>query len=485
MTSYLFIALFFALMLGISWFASRQVKSLDDFHLGGRNIGPWLSAMAYGATYFSAVIFVGYAGKLGWGFGLAAAWIGVGNAVIGTWLPWKVMAEKTRNMTRRLNIQTMPELFDIRYQSKALKVLSAVVIFIFLTPYCASVYQGLSLMVESALGIPYFWAVIALALVTGIYLIAGGYLADAMTGIVQAAFMFIGVLVIGLFFFKNMGGVGAAIAKLGEFDPARVTLLGPDPLGLFWLVMLTSLGVWALPQMVHKFYAIKSPEAIRTGRVISSVWALIVGGAAYLFGAFGPSQLNGVLPEGGFDAVIPTLMTSMMPEMVLGLIVVMLLAASMSTLASLVLASASSITIDLMKGVFWKSMNDKQSTFWMRVLCAIFMVISVVIALLKVDVIVNLMSFSWGTVAGVCIGPYVFGVLWKRANRAGAWAGMISALAVTLVLSVLPATAGQSPMIGVLSMFASLITTPLVSVLTKPMDKKHIDFVYSGTRKED
>ncbi len=476
--NYLFIALFFAAMLGISFFASKKVKSLDDFHLGGRAIGPWLSAMAYGATYFSAVIFVGYAGKLGWGFGAGAVWIGVGNGLIGTWLAWKLLAEPTRDMTRRLNVQTMPEFFEIRYGCKWLKVLSAVVIFIFLMPYCASVYQGLSLMVESALGIPYAWACIALAVITGIYLIAGGYLADAMTAVVQAAFMLIGVVLIAIFFFKGMGGVGQAFASLAAADPARATVFGPDPMNLFWLVMLTSLGVWGLPQMVHKFYAIESKEAIKKGRVISTIWSLIVGGSAYLFGAFGFSALGGELPAGGFDAIIPTMMTKMMPEVMLGLIVVMLLAASMSTLASLVLASASCISIDLMKGALKNDMTDAETTKWMRILCGVFMVISVVIALVRVDVIVNLMSFSWGAVAGVCIGPYIFGVLWKRTTKEGAWAGMIGALAVTLVMSCIPAFAGQSPMIGVLSMFASLILTPVVSLLTKPMDQKHIEKMF-------
>lgn len=466
MTNYLFIALFFAAMLGISYVASKKVKSLDDFHLGGRSVGPWLSAMAYGATYFSAVIFVGYAGKLGWGFGLGAAWIGVGNGLIGTWLAWKIMAEPTREMTRRLNVQTMPEFFEKRFGCKWMKVFSAVVIFIFLTPYCASVYQGLGMMVESALGIPYAWACIALAVITGIYLIAGGYLADAMTA-VQAAFMLIGVVLIGFFFFKETGGVAQAIANLAAADPARAQVFGKDPLNLFWLIMLTSLGVWGLPQMVHKFYAIESKQAIRKGTVISTIWSLVVGGAAYLFGSFSFSILNGEMPAGGVDAIIPTIMTRMMPSVMLGLIVVMLLAASMSTLASLVLASASSIAIDLMKGAVKPDMSDRDTTKWMRVLCGVFMLISVVIALVKVDVIVNLMSFSWGAVAGVCIGPYVFGVLWKRANKWGAWAGMIGALMTTLVMSMIPQFAGQSPMIGVLSMFASLILTPVVSLVTK------------------
>ena len=475
---YLFIALFLVVMLGVSWYASRKVKSLDDFHLGGRSVGPWLSALTYGATYFSAVIFVGYAGKLGWGFGMGSVWIGIGNAAIGTWLAWKVMAEKTREMTRRLNVQTMPELFAVRYQSVPMKVFSAIVIFVFLTPYCASVYQGLSMMVESALGIPYYWACIVMAAVTAIYMIAGGYFADTLTAVIQAIFMLVGVIVIAIFFFSYTGGIGQAVADLAAISPERAQVFGADPKNLFWLVMLTSLGVWALPQMVHKFYAIESREAITKGTVISTIWALIVGGAAYLFGAFGFSILGGQMPAGGVDSIIPTMMTMMMPSLVLSLIVVMLLAASMSTLASLVLASSSSIAIDLVKGVFCKDMEEKKVTLLMRVLCAFFTLVSVVIALVRVDVIVNLMSFSWGAVAGVCIGPYVFGVHWKRTTRAGAWAGMIGALAITCIMPFIPGFAGQSPMIGVLSMFASLILTPVVSLLTKPMDEEHVARIY-------
>lgn len=337
------------------------------------------------------------------------------------------------------------------------------------------------MMVESALGIPYYWACIVLAVVTAIYMIAGGYFADTLTAVIQAIFMLVGVIVIAVFFFSYTNGVGQAITDLAAADPARAQIFGADPLNLFWLVMLTSLGVWGLPQMVHKFYAIESKAAIVKGTAISTIWALVVGGAAYLFGAFGYSILGGQMPAGGVDAIVPTMMTMMMPSLVLSLIVVMLLAASMSTLASLVLASSSCIAIDLIKGTFKKDMDEKKVTLLMRILCAAFTLVSVVIALVRVDVIVNLMSFSWGAVAGVCIGPYVFGIHWRRTTRAGAWAGMIGALAITCIMPLIPGFAGQSPMIGVLSMFASLVLTPVVSLMTKPMDEKHLQFIYNDS----
>lgn len=478
--NYVFVAVFLALMLVISFICVRRVKNLDDFYLGGRNVGPWLSAMAYGTAYFSAVIFVGYAGKLGWNFGTAAIWIGIGNAFIGTWLAWKVMAPKTREITQRLGVSTMPEFLNVRYGSKALKILCAIVIFVFLTPYCASVYQGLGMMVETALHIPYEWAVVIMTIITGIYVVAGGYIANAMTGMVQGIIMLIGAVLIFIFAFSGLGGLGNALTALTEIDAAKTTLLGADPMGLFWLIMLTSVGVWGLPQMVHKFYAIKSEKDIKYGRIISTVFSLVVGGIAYFVGAFGPVALHNTLPEAGYDAVIPTMMNALMPEAMIGLIVVMLLAASMSTLASLVMSSSSAIAMDLLKGTLTPKWTEKKTTRCMRWLVVLFMVISVVIALLRPALIVNLMGFSWGTVAGVCLGPFVLGVLWKRANAAGAWAGAISALLVTLIFSLLPEYGmAQSPMIGVLAMAASLVFTVVGSLVTKPMSEVHLQKIFS------
>jgi len=480
MLKYIFLAVFLILMFAVSWFCARKVKNLDDFLLGGRRVGPWLSALAYGTTYFSAVIFVGYAGKLGWNFGMGAVWIGIGNAVIGTYLAWKVMARRTRAITRRLNVTTMPEFLEKRYLSKPMKVVCAVIIFIFLTPYCASVYQGLGMIIEETFGVSYQVAILIMTLVTAIYIVVGGYIANAMTSFVQGIFMIVGVTLMVALFFGKLGGVGSAVAQLAAISPEKATVFGPDPLGLFWLVMLTSLGVWGLPQMVHKFYAIEDGKsAIRRGTVISTVFAFIVGGIAYLLGAFGPVVLNNTLPEAGYDAVIPTMINATMPDAIMGLIVVVLLAASMSTLASLVMSSSSAIAIDLIRGAIRPKISEKNTTLAMRLLIVLFLAISVVIALFRPAAIVNLMGFSWGTVAGACIGPFVLGVLWKRATRAGAWAGVIVPLLITLVMSLMPQFGiANSPMIGVISMLASLLCTAVVSLLTQPMTREHLDTIY-------
>lgn len=470
---WIFLVVYIALIAVVSVFASKKCKNLEDFHLGGRNIGPWLSAFAYGTTYFSAVIFVGYAGKLGWGFGTAAVWIGIGNAFIGALIAWQMLGNRTRKVTKELGVSTMPEFFEKRYNCKWLKIATAVVIFIFLTPYSASVYQGLGYLFEKTFGIQYEVCMIVMAAVTLLYLILGGYMATVLTDFVQGLFMLVGVCAMMFFLFKNMGGVQSAFAQLEAIEPANVTLLGGDPLNLLWLVLLTSFGAWGLPQMVHKFYAIKDEKSVKSGAVISTAFSLIIGVCAYLAGAFGRVMLSNQIPvdaatgAANFDMIIPEMLFSSMPEVVLGLIVVLILSASMSTLASLVLVSSSSISIDLLKGTFFPKMKDKTTKNVMCLMCGVFVIASLLIALSKNSSIVELMSFSWGTVAGCILGPYVYGVCWKGVTKQGAIAGFCSGLAVSLILA-LALGSSRAPFTGVMAMAASAVVTPVVSLLTKP-----------------
>ena len=152
-----------------------RTKNVGDFFLGGRTLGPWMSAFAYGTTYFSAVLFIGYAGKLGWGFGIYTLWIVIGNTFIGTLLAWMVLAGRTRDMTSRLNAITMPEFLSARYGNKPLQVIAALVVFVFLVPYSASVLMGLSYLFEMTLHIPYENALYFLTALTAVYLVMGGY----------------------------------------------------------------------------------------------------------------------------------------------------------------------------------------------------------------------------------------------------------------------------------------------------------------------
>lgn len=464
----------YAVFLGfISVYSRSKANDLNKFVLGGRSVGPWMSAFAYGTAYFSAVIFIGYAGRLGWSFGVAATWIGVGNALIGNLLAWKVLGNRTREMTRRLKAYTMPELLGKRYDSRALKIVTSCVIFVFLVPYSASVYQGLAYLFENVMGLPFEWSMVVMACLTGLYLLVGGYIATTLSDFIQGIIMLAGVGVILFCIISRAGGMGAAMTELGSIDGGVYTsVTGPDVWGLISLVIMTSLGSWGLPQMVHKFYAIKDERAVKRGTIISTLFAVVVAGGAYFSGTFGrvilgnvPPMTNGVVD---LDMVMPTILVEAVPSALIGLIVVLVLAASMSTLTSVVLASSSTIALDLVKGEIKPDMSQKSSQTLLRALCALFIALSLVLAFNKNTAILTLMSFSWGTVAGVLLPPYLYGLYWKGATRAGAWASVITGLGVSMIsAAVLGFDASSAPKIGACAILASLAVMPVVSLLTK------------------
>ncbi|MBQ6535632.1 MAG: sodium:solute symporter, partial [Firmicutes bacterium] len=313
----LLLVLFFGVMVGVGLYCRRNATDVNGFVLGGRNVGPWLTAFAYGTSYFSAVIFVGYAGQFGWKYGIASTWIGIGNAMIGSLLAWSILGRRTRIMTQYLGSSTMPEFFGRRFQSSSLKVGASVITFLFLIPYTASLYNGLSRLFEMAFGMDYTVCIVVMALLTGIYVIAGGYMATAINDFIQGMVMLVGIIAVIGAVLKSNGGFIASLNGLAAVTDEAVSatpgvfnsFFGPDPLNLLGVVILTSLGTWGLPQMVQKFYAIKSEEAVKKGTVISTIFAFIVAGGCYFLGGFGrlfsdriPLAENGI-PVGGYDVL--------------------------------------------------------------------------------------------------------------------------------------------------------------------------------------
>ena len=287
----MFLVVFFAVMIGVGIYCRKQATNVNGFVLGNRSVGPWLTAFAFGTSYFSAVIFVGYAGQFGWRFGLASTWIGLGNAFIGSLLAWNILGRRTRVMTQHLDSATMPDFFAKRYDSKALKIAASVIIFLFLIPYTASLYNGLSRLFEMAFGIPYTYCVIAMAVLTGIYVVLGGYMATAINDFIQGIIMLAGIVAVIVAVMQQNGGLMESIAKLSQestqtdagtqFNGVFTSFFGPDIFALIGVVILTSLGTWGLPQMVQKFYAIKSEKSISTGTIVSTIFAIIVAGGCY------------------------------------------------------------------------------------------------------------------------------------------------------------------------------------------------------------
>ena len=414
------LVVFFGIMIGIGIYCRKHSTDVDGFVLGGRSVGPWLTAFAFGTSYFSAVVFVGYAGQFGWKYGIAATWAGIGNALIGSLLAWAVLGRRTRVMSQHLNSATMPQFFETRFDSKVLKLAASVVIFIFLIPYTASLYNGLSRLFGMAFDIDYSVCVIVMAILTGIYVIAGGYMATAINDFIQGIIMLVGIVAVIVAVLNNQGGLMEALNGLGQVTDPSVSgtpgvfnsFLGPDPLNLLGVVLLTSLGTWGLPQMVQKFYVIKSEKAINKGMIISTIFALVVAGGCYFLGGFGRLFSDKVdIASGGYDAIIPTMLSELSPILI-AVVVVLVLSASMSTLSSLVLASSSTLTLDFIKGTLVKNLSQKKQLLIMRVLIAVFIAISVVLAIIQynsnVTFIAQLMGVSWGALAGAFLAPFLY-----------------------------------------------------------------------------
>ena len=505
---YVILAIYALSMVGIAIYTRRRSSSVKDFLLAGKGLNGWMSAFAYGTTYFSAVIFIGYAGKFGKQYGLAATWIGIGNAIIGSLFAWLVLAKRTKKMTTRLSAKTMPEFFEKRYGSQALKLVSAVIIFLFLIPYSASVYNGLSSLFTIVFDVPGWTIMIALAALTALYLFFGGYFATALSDFIQGIIMLIGVVAM-VVCFMNHGNIDWSIKELASSDELGWFTFASSNKGLYGntvsllsLVMLTSFGVWALPQTVHKYYAVRDDKAIMQGTVVSTLFALIIGFGAYFTGAlshFFP-QLAGV----GADNVIPHMIKIVIPTGLVGVLAVLILSASMSTLSSVSLASASVVAVDLYKGKINKNASDKRVNWTMKILCLVFVAISVILAVLNekfnVSAIAYLMGLSWGVLAGCFMGPYVLGLLWKKITRPAVWSSIIGSLVLTVALIFLfgyhqngwNASFGLalkcgiacSPMIGVICMAYSLAVTTIVSLCTKAPDKETVSAAFEDKAEE-
>lgn len=482
---------FFAIMIGVGFVCRKKATDVNGFVLGGRSVGPWLTAFAYGTSYFSAVIFVGYAGQFGYKYGVAATWIGIGNAVLGSMLAWRVLGRRTRVMTQHLDSATMPEFFGRRFQSKKLKVAASLIVFVFMIPYTASLYNGLSRLFGMAFNIDYTICIIVMAVLTGVYVIVGGYMATAVNDFIQGIIMLFGIVAIIVSVLKINGGFLGSVDALAnivdsttsETPGVFASFFGPDPLNLAGVVILTSLGTWGMPQMVQKFYSIKSEKSITKGTIISTLFAVVVAGGCYFLGGFGRLFANNdIVAAEGYDAIVPNMLSNLSPALI-GLTVILVLSASMSTLSSLVMTSSSTLTIDVIKGSIVKNMSEKKQVLWIRILIVIFIAISVVIAVIQyktnVTFIAQLMGVSWGAMAGAFLAPLLYGLYWKRTTKWGCIASFIFGAGFMIYNMFFKATLPaflQSPInAGAFTMVMGLIIVPIVSLITKKPDAKFVE----------
>ena len=499
--------IFIGLMIFVGFYSRKQARSVDGFVLGGRAVGPWLTAFAFGTSYFSAVVFVGYAGQFGWKYGISSSWIGIGNAVIGSLLAWIVLGRRTKLMTQHIESRTMPDFFGTRFNSQQLRVVASVIAFVFLIPYTAGVYKGISTLFEMGFGIPYEYCVIFMAIFTAIYVILGGYKATAMNDFIQGIIMLFGIVTVIFAVLNSKGGLTNAMVEMAKIpsdtNPAEngqlASLFGPDPWNLLGVVILTSLGTWGLPQMVGKFYSITDEKAIRRGTVISTFFALVVAGGCYFLGGFGrlfPTPET--LPNGrlDFDSIVPSMLATL-PDFIIALVVLLVLSASMSTLASLVLTSSSTMTLDLIyrdkksvpgevqEGSIDDEVSEKierRKVVVMRVLIMFFIALSLMIALNPPTFIAQLMGISWGALAGAFLAPFMLGLYWRGVTTASVWACFIWGVGLTVVNMLLgnpinPINCGAIAMVG------EFPIVWIVSLLSPKLPQTFVDNIFECYKK--
>jgi len=500
------LVVFFSVMIAVGLYSRKHATDVNGFVLGGRSVGPWLTAFAYGTTYFSAVVFVGYAGQFGWKYGISATWIGVGNAFLGSLLAWIVLGSRTRALTKSFSSATMADFFGKRFQSHSLKIAASIIVFVFLIPYTASVYNGLSKLFSMAFNIPFTYCVIGMAVLTGIYVILGGYMATAINDFIQGIIMLVGIVLVVMTVLNTQGGLMEAITKLDNIETGLnasagtsgsfASIFGPDPINLLGVVILTSLGTWGMPQMIHKFYTIKDNRSIKIGAIISTVFAIIISGGCYFLGSFArlfdhPSIYSGdkVL----YDSIIPYMLQTCLPDILIGVVLILVLSASMSTLSSLVITSSSTITLDFIKDTIFKKMSEKTQLLVLRCLIVVFIIISVIMALDPPDFIAQLIGISWGALAGSFLAPFIYSLYWKGTTKLSVWASFISAVGIMVANQCVKNVETTNHLLnlfkssinaGALAMLAGLIIVPVVSLITPKLKKEFTDTLFDCYKKE-
>ncbi len=466
------VALYVLMIIIVGLMGLRRTKSFKDFFLGGGKIGAWMTAFSYGTAYFSAVLFIGFAGSIGWEFGFSGLWIAFFNALVGVFLVWSVFGWRIKKVTSEMGVSTMSEFLEKRYSSSLFKLLSAIVIFIFMIPYSAAVFMGLSYLFTSTFQIPYEYALLFMGVLTAMYLVMGGYKSMAMIDMIFGMIMVVSVSILFVSTLDAGGGLSNIANDLKAIKPGLINVVGPPGFWpLFSFVCLTSVAPIAMPQLVQKFYAIRDRKAVRTGMIASTAFAILICGVAYFIGSttralVTPETAPGAFAEGVpvFDRLMPELLVNVIPETLTVVILLLILSASMSTLAALVLISSSSFSKDFYGGFIKKDISDKSLTVLMRFMSGFFVLLSVILAYMNIDTIVIILGVSWGAIGSFFLGPFVWGLFTRWTTRFGALSSGIIGLTVCLALyfSGLP-----SPQAGTIGMFTSFLANPVFSFLGK------------------
>jgi SSS family transporter len=463
---------YLALLILVGLITGRRTRSVEDFYIGGRKIGPWVTALSFVAAYFSSVVIVG-GGGFGYMFGMATLWIGAINVLIGCTVCWIVLGPRIRRFTKRLNTMTIPGFIGERYQSRFALIFSAFIIVIFMVFYNVSILKGMGHIFEVLMNIPYVYGILLAGVIILFYVSIGGYLAVVWTSFLQAWVMGIGLIVLTVFSVRAIGGMSAANQALLAIDPGLVYTPGiwgwP---GLISFALIVSFGVWGMPQLVVRFYSLKNLRVLKIGTVVATIgtcMALL----PYFNGAIARVLLPGLESP---DLAIPTLAKTVLSPFGSAIVLAAVIAAGMSTFASVLIILSGSMIQDIIKSGFRKEINQSKSLLYGKISSVIIGIVSLIIAFRPPALVLTLTAFAWAVIASTTLWPLLFGIYWKRATKAACACAMIAGCATSLVWMAAGKPFGIHGFIpGIVVGFVVMIS---VSYLTPPFPEQHIKKIW-------
>lgn len=477
--------------IGISF--TGKNKNVGDFYLGGRKLGPLVTAMSAEASDMSSWLLLGLPGVAYLTGGAEAGWTAIGLA-IGTYLNWLFFAKRLRVYSQKVGAITVPDFFSNRYhdKSKVLMGVSALIILIFFVPYTASGFAACGKLFGTLFGWDYHMAMIISAVIIILYTTLGGFLAASFTDLIQSIVMTIALISIVVFGINQAGGFGVVMDNAksiaGYFSLTEIHNVdtnGADKYGALTIASLLAwgLGYFGMPHVLLRFMAIEDKNKIKTSRRIASVWVVISMAVAIFIGFIGNIlSKNGTVESlSGSDSETIIIKIAMyMSEhssllaIIAGLVFAGILACTMSTSDSQLLAASSSMSENILKGVFNLKMSEKKSMLCARAVLLVIAVLGVILAWNKDSSVFRVVSFAWAGF-GATFGPVMLTALfWKRSNKYGAVAGMIVGAVMVFVWKFVIATHG-----GVFAIYellpafiCALITIIIVSLVTKAPEKE-------------
>ncbi|MBE7034839.1 MAG: sodium/proline symporter PutP [Ruminococcaceae bacterium] len=434
-------------------YAKRANKNSENYFLGGRSLGPWVTAMSAEASDMSGWLLMGLPGVAYW-CGLAdAAWTAIGLA-IGTYFNWLIVSKRLRRYSIRANNSiTLPEFFSNRFREnkKVIMTLAAVFILVFFTVYASSCFVTCGKLFSTLFGLPYVSMMLIGAAFVLLYTLLGGFLAESASDFMQAIVMIIALSVIVILSTVSAGGLGAVIENAREIpgfleffglatptldaDGVQIVEAGKPVFGAAseygWLKIFSmlawGLGYFGMPQVLLRFMAIRKEEELKRSRQIAMIWVVISLAVAVFIGIVGRQLYPTVhLTSTDAESIFITLATTSLPAILAGFVMAGILAATISSSDSYLLIAASAFAKNIYQGVCKKDASDKQVMIMSRITLFVIALIAMVIALDEKSIIFNIVSFAWAGF-GATFGPIMlFSLFWKRTNRAGAIAGMVS-----------------------------------------------------------